>query len=73
MDDRNQVQRSTQESTDPETLSQLTAKQMPMENERIAERLAESQGWALKWDGAALSEIQERQNKRRSFSTTDAN
>lgn len=72
MDNRNRVQRSTQESTDPETLSQLTAKQMPIGNERIEEEFAESQGWALKWDGAALFEIQERQNRRRSFSTTDA-
>ena len=72
MDRRNQVQRSTQEPTDPETLSQLTAKQMPMGNESIEENFAESQGWALKWDGAALFEIQERQNKQRSFRTTDA-
>ena len=71
MDDRNQVQRSTQESTDPETLLKVTAKQIQVEDERIEERLAESQGWALKWDGSALSEIQERQNERRSFSTTD--
>jgi len=72
MDKRNQVQRSTQESTDSETLAQLTARQMAMGNERIEESITESQGWALKWDGAALFELQESQKKRRSFSTTDA-
>jgi len=72
MDNRNKLERLTQEPNDPETLSQLTAKQVPIGNDRMQETLPESKAWALNWDGSALFEIQGGQNRRRSFSTTDA-
>jgi len=60
MDAKNRVQRSTKEPARAETLFQPTAEQEPVGNKRVWEKFAKPRGWALRWDGFALSEIRKR-------------
>ena len=66
MDAQDRVQRFSQET------ARSTVEQRPEHSDRTWRKFAESQGWALKWDGFALSEIGEREDGRASFPTTES-
>jgi hypothetical protein len=65
MDAQDRVQRFSQEA------ARSTVEQRPEHSDGTWRKFAESQGWALKWDGFALSEIGERENGRTPFPTTE--
>ena len=58
MDAQDRVRKSAQEATRP------TAEQGLQDSSRACEEFAEPRGWALKWDGFALSGILDRSGAR---------
>ena len=54
---QNRVQTSAQEAT-------RSAREPVQEKKDGARKFAEPRGWALKWDGFALSMVGERRNRR---------
>jgi hypothetical protein len=66
MDAQDHVQRFTQEA------ARSKVERRPDHSDRTWREFAESQGWALKWDGFALSEIGERENGRALLTTTES-
>lgn len=71
MNAQKRIQWLIQELASSEELSWPTADQGPMENEGMWEEFGEHGGWALEWDGFALSEIRKRRSGREPSSTVD--
>ncbi len=63
---QNRVRRFTREAACSTTEQGLES------NDETWEKFPEPQGWALKWDGFALSEIREQQNGRAPLPITES-
>lgn len=66
MDAQDRVQRFAREA------DCSTAGQALEGSDETRTKFAEPRGWALKWDGFALSEAEERQNERARFPTVES-
>lgn len=69
MNEENRVQWPTKEGACPETFFQFMGEQEPVGNKGMWEKSVTPRGWALQWDGFALTEIRKRRSGRAPSST----